>query len=274
MLGDWVVSRDQTSLVTLFDRIIGDTGYEPYINDKSDEGNDRWDNVQELRRLAYDYIEKGLTEFLQNLALVSDQDTLPIESDQPAQVKQGAVTLLTLHAAKGLEFSQVFIIGLDEGLLPHSRSRDDPEEMAEERRLFYVGMTRAKNQLYLVRSERRSSYGSWDYSEPSRFLADISDNLVTNQGKRVGSRRETYTNDMRWPTTGVTTTGSKPQPRNVALPDAKYKPGMRVRNPAWGDGVVLESKVDSDGEETVDVHFESVGFKRLLASLARLEIIQ
>jgi len=273
MLGDWVAAKDQTSLINLFDRIIGDTGYEPYINDRSDEGNDRWDNVQELRRLAYDYVEKGLTEFLQNLALVSDQDTLPAESDQSAQVQQGAVTLLTLHAAKGLEFSQVFIIGLDEGLLPHSRSRDDPEEMAEERRLFYVGMTRAKNQLYLVRAERRSSYGSWDYSEPSRFLADISDNLLTNQGKRGGSRREAYTNDMRWSTTGVTTTHSKPQPRKVELPETKYKPGMRVRNPAWGDGVVLESRVDSDGEETVDVHFESVGFKRLLASLARLEIV-
>ena len=274
MLSDWVAAKDQTSLINLFDRIIGDTGYEPYINDHSDEGNDRWDNVQELRRLAYDFIEKGLTEFLQNLALVSDQDTLPAESDQPAQVQQGAVTLLTLHAAKGLEFSQVFIIGLDEGLLPHSRSRDDPEEMAEERRLFYVGMTRAKNQLYLVRAERRSSYGSWDYSEPSRFLADISDNLITSQGKRGGSRRETYTNDMRWSTTGVTTTNSKPQPRKVELPETKYKPGMRVINPAWGDGVVLESKVDSDGEETVDVHFESVGFKRLLASLAKLQIVQ
>ena len=273
LLSDWVGLRGQPSLVALFDRIISDTGYEKYINDQTEEGNDRWDNVEELRRLAYDYEEKGLTEFLQNLALVSDQDTLPAESDQPARVQQGAVTLLTLHAAKGLEFSQVFILGLDEGLLPHSRRRDDPEEMAEERRLFYVGMTRAKNQLYLVRSERRSSYGNWEYSEPSRFLADIDDHLVTSQGKRSSSRRESLFSDMRWSTTGISTT-TRPQPRKVELPDTKYKPGMRVRSAVWGEGLVLESKVDSDGEETVDVHFESVGFKRVLASLANLVVIQ
>jgi len=180
------------------------------------------------------------------------------------------VTLLTLHTAKGLEYKQVFIIGLDEGLLPHSRSRDDPEEMAEERRLFYVGMTRAKNQLYLLRAERRRTFNMWDYGEPSRFLADIDSNLVLNQGRHATSRRETYESDFRWSTTGVST----PKRYTPETPrDTRYKPGMRVRTVSWGDGVVLESKIDSDGEETVDVHFESVGFKRVLAALANLEII-
>ena len=230
--------------------------------------------MQELRRLAYDYEEKGLTEFLQNLALVSDQDTIPPEGDQQPVAPQKAVTLLTLHAAKGLEFNQVFIIGLDEGLLPHSRSRDDPEEMAEERRLFYVGMTRARNQLYLLRSERRSSYGSWEYSEPSRFLEDISDELVTSQGKRGSTRRDAHLNDMRWTTTGVSSSFPKRERKQELPSETRYKPGMRVRTAAWGEGLVLESRVDADGEETVDVHFESVGFKRLLASLANLEVIQ
>lgn len=273
LLADWHSLKGRVSLVTLFDRIISDTGYEPYINDQSDEGNDRWENIQELRRLAYDYDEKGLTEFLQNLALVSDQDTLPPEADQPATARQKAVTLLTLHAAKGLEFNQVFITGLDEGLLPHSRSRDDPEEMAEERRLFYVGMTRARDQLYLLRSERRSSFGNWEYSEPSRFLADISDELLTYQGKRGVLPRAAQFEELRWTTTGLPSTYSRRQ-RKPELPvETRFKPGMRVRTAAWGEGLVLESRVDSDGEETVDVHFESVGFKRLLASLAKLEII-
>ena len=273
LLADWHSLKGRVSLVTLFDRIISDTGYEPYINDQSDEGNDRWENIQELRRLAYDYDEKGLTEFLQNLALVSDQDTLPPEADQPATARQKAVTLLTLHAAKGLEFNQVFITGLDEGLLPHSRSRDDPEEMAEERRLFYVGMTRARDQLYLLRSERRSSFGNWEYSEPSRFLADISDELLTYQGKRGVLPRAAQFEELRWTTTGLPSTYSRRQ-RKPELPvETRFKPGMRVRTAAWGEGLVLESRVDSDGEETVDVHFESVGFKRLLASLANLEII-
>lgn len=274
LLNQWQGLHDQISLISLFDRIISDVGYEPYINDLSEEGNDRWDNVQELRRLAYDFQEKGLTEFLQNLALVSDQDTIPTNgTEEPQDRPQGAVTLLTLHAAKGLEFNQVFIIGLDEGLLPHSRSRDDPEEMAEERRLFYVGMTRAKNQLYLLRSERRSSFGSWDYSEPSRFLQDISDNLMLVQGKRSSSRRDSRLDDMRWTTTGVKSTQRMVYNNNASLAEPKYKPGVRVRSASFGEGLILESKIDSDGEETVDVHFESVGFKRLLASLANLEIL-
>ena len=270
ILAEWQEAKAKSSLVSLFDRIVQDTGYEEYIKEESDAQNDRWENVLELRRLAYDFQEKGLTDFLQNLALVADQDTIPEESADEEHPK-GAVTLLTLHAAKGLEYNQVFIIGLDEGLLPHSRSRDDPEEMAEERRLLYVGITRARNQLYLTRAERRSSYGSWEPTEPSRFLADISDDLLTRQGRLSVSRRGALDDDFRWSTTGVTRREVKtfsPSPTNL-----KYKPGMRVKNAAWGEGLVLESKMDPDGEETVDVHFESVGFKRLLASLANLEII-
>lgn len=277
-------------MVDLFDQIIRDTDYEKYIKDQSEENNDRWENVQELRRLAYDFQEKGLTEFLQNLALVSDQDTIPSAVDQEGAVRpQGAVTLLTLHAAKGLEFNQVFIIGLDEGLLPMTRSRDDhekrmeeiQEEIAEERRLFYVGITRARNQLYLLRCERRlvfrinkegRSIPLFDECEPSRFIDDIDQHLIFNQGMRSISRRDTRMDDMRWSTTTVSpsrrTTYAAP-----AEKETKYKAGMRVRNATWGEGLVLESKLDSDYEEIVTVHFDSVGLKRLLSSSAKLEII-
>jgi len=143
--------------------------------------------------LAFDYQEKGLTAFLESLALVSDQDTLrEATGEESARSEPGAVTLLTLHAAKGLEFKQVFIIGLDEGLLPHSRSRDDPEEMAEERRLFYVGITRTKDQLYLLRAERRNSFGNWEYSEPSRFLESINPRLIERKGSRSSSWHESH----------------------------------------------------------------------------------
>jgi DNA helicase-2/ATP-dependent DNA helicase PcrA len=270
-LAGWTAARDQLSLVALFDKIISDIGYEAYVNDKSEEGNDRWENVLELRRLAEDFQDRGLPEFLQNLALVSDQDTLP-ENDNEKEYS-GWVTLLTLHAAKGLEFKQVFIIGLDEGILPHSRSRDDPEEMAEERRLFYVGLTRAKDQLYLVRAEKRNTYGDVEYGKPSRFLEDIADNLTMHMGQRSRSRRETYQSDFSW---------SKPNQsssRRVSMAaytpeEAKYRAGMRVRNEAWGEGFVLESRMEAGGEEIVDVHFNSVGLKHLVASAAKLEIIQ
>lgn len=264
-------------LPQLFDKLIADIAYREYLDDGSEEGVDRWENVEELRRLAFEYRERGLEAFLENLALVSDQDTLAEGVDAP--------TLLTLHAAKGLEFAQVFIVGLDEGLLPHSRSRDDPEEMAEERRLFYVGLTRAKNRLYLVRAERRSTYGSYEESIPSRFLDDIPENLILAQGtafsrsfrrdpsRTASGRHEVYT---RWDSTPAPA-GAKPgQPvyGHSAAPqqERKYRPSMRVRHPIWGEGMVIESKIQ-DGDETLDIIFESVGFKRLAASLAKLEII-
>jgi DNA helicase-2/ATP-dependent DNA helicase PcrA len=251
------------NLTNLFDRILTDTGYREYIDDGDDEGADRWENVQELRRLTFEFQERGLSEFLETLALVADQDTLPKNTDAP--------TLLTLHAAKGLEFSQVFIIGLDEGLLPHSRSWDDPEEMAEERRLLYVGMTRAKNRLYLVRAERRGTYGEYQNCDISRFLDDIPDELVqTTSPRRVTAYRMPAPswNEARQPQN----TFHRQAAASAPPAQQRYKPMMRVRHVTFGDGIVLESKLE-DGDETVSVHFESVGLKRLAASLANLEII-
>ncbi len=273
LLDDWIALHDQISLAALFDRIIQDTGFEPYINDGTDEGADRWENVQELRRLAFEYQEKGLTAFLESLALVSDQDTL--REIPEGSTDRGTVTLLTLHAAKGLEFKQVFIIGLDEGLLPHSRSRDDPEEMAEERRLFYVGITRAKDQLYLLRAERRNSFGNWEYVEPSRFLESIDHGLVKQQGSPSSSRRQSYTRDMQWDSYAPASSSRRASIEPVQpAKEMRYQAGMRVRSDNWGEGIILESKMDSDGEEIVNVHFASVGMKRLIASLAKLEILK
>ena len=262
LLASWQQVRDDQPLPGLFDRVVTEIGYQSHLDDGSEEGRERWENVLELRRLAFEYAERGLVPFLENLALVSDQDTIPEQTEAP--------TLLTLHAAKGLEFTQVFIIGLDEGLLPHSRSLDDPEELAEERRLFYVGITRARDRLYLVRAEQRSSYGSFQDQIPSNFLRDIPDNLVQHQGQRRVQRRES----MRiWNEPSSTGSRASTQPQQTPSRQPRYCINQRVRHPAWGEGLVVQSKIAEDGEETVDVFFESVGFKRLLASLANLEIL-
>jgi len=197
--------------------------------------------------------EMTLSQFLEQVSLVSDQDTLA-EGEQ-------APTLLTLHAAKGLEFPVVFIVGLDEGILPHQRSFDDPESMHEERRLFYVGMTRAKDRLYLLRAFRRSIYGDSSVGDASRFLDDIPEKLLTGNVARKQAKAETYFKKAtRW----------EAAPGPVVT---RYKSGQRVKHRLFGEGIVIDSRV-SGGEEEVNVAFEDVGLKRLAASVANLEILR
>jgi DNA helicase-2/ATP-dependent DNA helicase PcrA len=258
-LAGWQAEKDHLILPVLFDRILEDVNYQAYIDDQSEEGVDRWENVQELRRIAFEYQERSLVDFLENIALVSDQDTLPDRIDTP--------TLLTLHAAKGLEFPWVFITGLDDGLLPHSRSRDDPEEMAEERRLFYVGITRARDQLYLVRAEARATFGSYDVTIPSSFLEHIPAGIVSVARRAMHSAdREIYPS---WSTSNHNGHQAKVQ-KPV---DPLFKAGMRIRHGVWGEGLVIDDRI-VDGSEIVDVAFSSVGFKRLDAAMAKLEVIE
>jgi DNA helicase-2/ATP-dependent DNA helicase PcrA len=261
MLAGWMAVKDDLTPLELVDRILDDTAYHAYIDDGSDEGADRWENVMELRRLASEYQDQGLEAFLEQIALVSDQDTLDASANAP--------TLLTLHAAKGLEFPVVFIVGLNDGTLPHSRSFEDPEAMMEERRLFYVGITRAKDHLYLVYAQNRSSYGFNEPSAPSRFLADIPSDLISGTGAvevRTRRGRASYRPE-RW--------GVSPEPTNGEIQPLtnQYEPGMRVEHPTWGEGMVLNSRLQDD-DEIVDIFFEELGLKRVAASLARLEIKQ
>jgi DNA helicase-2/ATP-dependent DNA helicase PcrA len=235
MLATWQQKAQELELPALFDAILEDIDYRGYLLDGTEEGESRWENVQELRKQAYEYRERGLSEFLENLALVSDQDTLQDKGDSP--------TLLTLHAAKGLEFNQVFITGLDECLLPHSRSFDEPEEMAEERRLFYVGMTRTRQQLYLVRAEQRFNYGAPSYSQPSRFLTDIQENLLQHDssGRSVRfttentawQQPERWTSSTRWPGSTGSHPGVSDSERQAPPMHAKPVRGKSKTDSSW-----------------------------------------
>jgi DNA helicase-2/ATP-dependent DNA helicase PcrA len=259
LLVNWREFSQSHSLPELFDLILKKTSYKDFLDDGTEIGEGRWENVLELRQLAFEYEERGLTDFLENVALVSDQDTLPDAPEAP--------TLLTLHAAKGLEFSTVYIIGLDEGLLPHNRSFEDPEEMAEERRLFYVGITRTKNFLVLVRAGQRSSFGRYEYTQESRFLEDIPEELIQRGGMRIGVRSVNPLSQPRWQSGAETAKKETTAPR-----EPRYKAGMRVIHATWGDGLVVETRILGN-DETVTVMFETAGLKRLAASLAKLEII-
>lgn len=254
-LANWRAFYPVATVTELFDRIAADINYQQYLDDGTEEGKDRWENALELRRLTQEYEGRSMEEFLQDVALISDQDTL---------TDRNVPTLLTLHAAKGLEFGAVFIVGLDDGLLPHSRSFDEPEEMEEERRLFYVGITRAKDRLYLVRALQRGGRGYAEDAYPSRFLDDIPPDLLV--GKSRGGRRSRY----RAPETTWSASNLTPRPAPVMA--SRFPAGTRVRHPLWGEGLVVDSRLQ-DGDEIVDVAFESVGFKRLAASLANLIIL-
>src|SRR5256884_2936930 len=167
-------ASEERRLVEVIDLLLLRTAYERYVKEGSAEGEERWANVLELRGLASEYDGlppgEGLQAFLEETALMSDVDTM----DERAQ----GMTLITLHMVKGLEFPVVFMLGMEEGLFPHSRSLDSPEELEEERRLAYVGMTRAKDRLYLFHAFRRHLFGSANLNLPSRFLKDIPPALV------------------------------------------------------------------------------------------------
>jgi len=253
-LQSWLDDRERLPLPALIDRVLTTTDYRSYIDDGTDEGTDRWANVMELRGVAQEMDGLDLTSFLEHVALVSDQDTLTDSLNVP--------TLLTLHAAKGLEFPVVFIIGLDEGVLPHQRAMDDSEELAEERRLFYVGLTRAKDRLFLVRTFRRRAAGISSMCEPSRFLLDIPADLV--EGDHAGiltAAQASFQRQTRWdsPASGPPTT--------------RFRVGLHIRHPKFGEGIVMSSRLDGDDEE-VTITFASEGVKRLAASIARLDILE
>jgi DNA helicase-2/ATP-dependent DNA helicase PcrA len=256
LLANWRAAAQTLTVTELFDQIATDIGFKEYIDDGTEEGAERWANVTELRRLTQEYVTRTLDEFLQDVALISDQDTLAETVNAP--------TLLTLHAAKGLEFGAVFIVGLDDGLLPHSRSFDEPEEMEEERRLFYVGITRAKDRLYLIRSVQRGGRGYAEETFPSRFLDDIPGDLLIGKA-RTGRTIRGRAPETLW-------NASKRTSQSAPVIQAKYHAGTKIQHKLWGEGIVLDSRIQDD-DEIVDVVFESVGIKRLAASLANLTII-
>ncbi len=270
MLNHWLSAKNELSVLQLVDTVLERTGYRDFVRDGSEEGDERWANILELRGVAAADPDIKLAEFLENVALVSDQDTVTEEGKAPI--------LLTLHAAKGLEFPVVFIVGLDEGVLPHQRSLEDAESMHEERRLMYVGMTRAKDRLYLLRAFRRSLYGDSSVNEASRFLYDIPDQWLTGQKPSSQARSaSTYERMTSWDSPyagrGTETPTRASETRRSPIPQAgTYRAGMRVKHTSFGEGLVIESRGSGDDEE-VTISFERVGLKRLVASLAKLKIL-
>jgi DNA helicase-2/ATP-dependent DNA helicase PcrA len=246
----------------LLSRVLEATSYSAALAEEdSQESQDRLENLAELISAAADYEAREehptLAGFLDRAALVSDADQ--VEDDAP-------VILLTLHAAKGLEFHAVFLVGLEEGLFPHSRSLTGDEALEEERRLCYVGMTRAMERLYLTHALSRQFYGQRRLSEPSRFLDEVPRERLEVTGLGRGAavptpRRRDRASGPAWV-----------PPPSLSPAPGELRPGVRVRHPLFGVGTILRS--DGSGEEQkLTVSFAGVGAKKLVARYAGLELV-
>jgi len=263
VMDELITRRRELGVVELLDLVVKRSGYQEHLSGQPD-GEERWDNILELRTVAQQYRDipppESLTAFLEGVTLVSDVDGLDETVD--------AVTLITLHQAKGLEFPVVFIVGVEEGILPHIKSFDDPGQMEEERRLCYVGITRAKRRVYLVHAFRRSFRGSSNVSQPSRFLDDIPRNLVSGGSLWAGEEKQVASAVYSW---NRSPAFSPPLQDSVLLPEVKA--GSRVRHAVFGEGVVVSSRA-VDGDYEAVVAFDGAGVKRLLLSFARLEKVE
>lgn len=256
-LTDILNSDTYKSLGDLINSILDLTNYRQILqSSKNIRDNERLENLDEFLNSASDYqshsLRESLAEFLETISLISDIDKMEDESS--------AITLITLHQSKGLEFPVVFIIGMEEGLLPHIRSMESPDQIEEERRLAYVGFTRAKEKLFLMRAFRRGYKGLGIPTLPSRFINDLPTKLIQTQ-----KNRPKYLGKINSPNI------HKNKPRNSGMRASGFMTGDKVSHPDFGAGIVLNCKeIKSDFEITVAFK-NKAGIKRLIASIANLK---
>ncbi len=261
----------------LIDRVLRDTGYlEELENERTPQAQSRIDNLHELISVAQEFAaseeENNLENFLAHVALVSDIDDTELGED--------AITLMTLHSSKGLEFPVVFLVGMEEGLFPHARTLMDETEIEEERRLCYVGITRAKEKLFLSSTKMRTIYGNTVTYPPSRFLQEIPARLVKTikRQERFSALEnfkqvsEKYSARPQKPASTFNPLSFMPQKPAAAAggTGTRFNTGDRVSHSKWGEGMVVSVKDSPDGQE-VKVAFAGAGVRSLLTKYAVLK---
>lgn len=247
---------DETPPAGLIDSLLRRIDYLHFLEDGTPQGESRQENVKELLTVAQEYQDVGLAGFLEEVSLVSDLDSADFNND--------AVTLMTLHAAKGLEFPVVFMTGMEETIFPHSRALYDAGEMEEERRLCYVGMTRAKQELYMMYATSRMLYGGMQHNPPSRFLSEIDAEFQPDSGLGFsgffGGSQPQLTDDYEM----LSSQSKQPRDEPHYVPDLNEGDG--VRHQIFGTGTIVE--LDGD---VATIYFKGKGTKKLNISFAPLE---
>jgi len=278
--------REEYTVTKVLTEIIENTGYVRELEkERTVEAQTRIENIKELLTVTQQFEatseDASLQNFLEQTALIADVDSLD-------QGGGDAVVLMTLHSAKGLEFPVVFLAGLEEGVFPHSRAMQSNKEMEEERRLAYVGITRAKQELFLTFAARRTIYGNTQVSQVSRFVREVPDELFKRSpgGRKPAAlarrRNDEYSQVNPWeeaqaasraalravtPRSAVSANPSRPAPKPAA---EGFKVGQKVKHAVFGTGTVLSSTGEGDDAQ-VTVAFPNVGVKKLVAGFARLE---
>ena len=303
LIEEFKVKKDEMAVSDLIKEVLNKSGYTKALEQENTvEAESRIQNLDEFLTVAIEFEEESadssLAEFLEGITLSSDVDNLE-ETDE-------TVTLMTLHSAKGLEFPVVFLVGMEEGIFPGYKSIGEPKELEEERRLFYVGITRAKRYLFLTCAKRRTIFGSTSYNAISRFISEIPEELLDGYEDINGSKTETEAfNDSSYKWEYASTRGgnvksykvndetsfgvTKKEPsfafrtaesflnsltskKNNDVDLSKFKEGQKVFHRKFGEGVI--NIVEQEGEDLkLDINFDKFGHKRLMAKFANLEII-
>ena len=304
---EFIAKKDELKISELIKKILKETGYTKALeNENTQEAENRIANLEEFLTVAVEFeeesAENGLSNFLEGITLSSDLDNM--------EETEESVTLMTLHSAKGLEFPVVFLVGMEEGIFPGYKSIGEEKELEEERRLCYVGITRAKNYLYLTNSKQRTTFGSTTYNLPSRFLNEIpkelldgyeenniktikkeenifgNNNYTWNYGNKDNGTVKTYkSTEPQFAASTVNTNSGfafrtaesflnnlnkKVETSNVDF--SVYQSGARVYHKKFGEGTI--NYVEEEGDDLkVDINFDKAGHKRLMAKFANLEIL-
>lgn len=292
------LKKQELSISELLKEVLNKSGYTRALElENTVEAETRMQNLEEFLTVAIEFEEESadntLPEFLESITLSSDVDEM--------QDEDNTVTLMTLHSAKGLEFPVVFLVGMEEGIFPGYKSIGEPKELEEERRLFYVGITRAKQFLYLTCAKHRTIFGSTSYNAVSRFIKEIPDNLLdgvvnndqeekfndmsynweygkTSAGKVTTYKFDEAKNEIKQKSTYQFRTAESflsslsQKQANSGVDITKYKEGMKIYHKKFGEGVI--QKIEAEGDDyKLDIQFDKSGHKRLMAKFANLEII-
>lgn len=254
----------------LLDQLIEKTGYRAMLQAMGDEGAVRLENIEELKSTMVSYMqnaeEPSLSGFLEEIALYTDIDSLDSNAD--------AVTLMTVHAAKGLEFTNVFVVGMEENIFPSSRSIDIEDDLEEERRLCYVAITRARKKLYICCARQRMLFGTTQYNKPSRFVGELPKEFCLDKSEKEtyshndGAAKSSYSNRTLSQRSGFGT-AAKSSESVTGVSSAGFSAGDRVSHNIFGEGTVKKATKMSN-DMLLEIEFDRVGTKKIMANFAKI----